>query len=645
MPQLWIVHRQDRERAALVRLAGASGAAVGRPGDPHFDQAAPADVVVMGLAGDWEAELEFAHRQRARLPAARWVLVGDRADAEAARELFDRLSLDFLPYPPHPDALRRLAGPARAARRPALSERARRESVAARFSLWLGGLERPVLLRALDPRLAGVSLLVRGERGSGRETAIRYVHEFGGTAEGWLAHVACDPDTSVEEIARELGALGRTRPGLSSVAVWLDEPARLRARTQRELAVWLKAGAPPAARTPTLRWLASVDETGPDLDPDLSRALGTLELRLPPLRERVDEIETIASGTARAWARAHGERPRSFAPDALAVLREYPWPGNLRELEAVVEQSLASTARDPLGPDDLELDGTALAPLDAAEVGTLLRDDETEEEAPAPALAAEGMTAESVTVESETSEGGPGPWLPAPLAPALRPAAERAPPAAPDDAGLRRLAATLSQQVRNPLATIRSFAELLPERFDDPDFRARFAEMVREDVSRIDGLLSRLEALASLDAPQRAKVNVSELLQELLEERREAFRSKHLLVLKELDSRDPIVLADRGQLRLAFGALLDKTLEIVPVRGDVYLASRRRDAHDAEDPAVRVLLRFHDPSAGANDGLVPLASSLELLVAELGVRAQGGTFTLGASESEERVIVVDLPAV
>src|SRR5262249_61337336 len=52
----------------------------------------------------------------------------------------------------------------------------------------------------------------------------------------------------------------------------------------------------------------------------------------------------------------------------------YPWPGNLRELEAVVEQSLASTAGDPLGIDDLVLEGFALAPIDASIVGTLLPD-------------------------------------------------------------------------------------------------------------------------------------------------------------------------------------------------------------------------------------------------------------------------------
>ena len=59
---------------------------------------------------------------------------------------------------------------------------------------------------------------------------------------------------------------------------------------------------------------------------------------------------------------------------------------------------------------------------------------------------------------------------------------------------------------------------------------------------------------------------------------------------------------------------------------------------------MRVLLRFHDPSAGGANALGPLQNSIELLIAELIVRAQGGRLTLGASEAEERVLVVDLPA-
>ena len=293
---------------------------------------------------------------------------------------------------------------------------------------------------------------------------------------------------------------------------------------------------------------------------------------------------------AAAWARARREAPRRFDANARAFLCEYPWPGNLRELEAVVEQTLASTARDPLGIDDLVLEGSALAPLDASAVGTLLPDGE-EEEAAEPEHSAQPSAASEAVPPAPSS------------APAFEPPLHRGEPPRirDDDPGLRRLANALIHQVRNPLATIRTFAELLPERFDDPDFRARFPEMVREDVGRIHGLLARLEQLASLDAPRRDKVDVSQLISDLLEKRREAFRERHHLVLKELDSSRPTAIADAAQLRLAFEALFDKALAIVPERGDLYIASRRHEGGGASGPTVRVLLRFHDPSAGGTE--------------------------------------------
>ena len=71
MPRLWIVHREPRTRAALARLAAAPhDALLGAPGDPGFASAEPPEVVLLGLAAPFEAELEFAHRLAPRLRGA-----------------------------------------------------------------------------------------------------------------------------------------------------------------------------------------------------------------------------------------------------------------------------------------------------------------------------------------------------------------------------------------------------------------------------------------------------------------------------------------------------------------------------------------------------------------------------------------------
>jgi hypothetical protein len=63
MPVLWIVHREPRLRSAIARLAAAGeNAVLGAPSDPGFDSAPAPEVVLLGLAQDFEAELQFAHR-------------------------------------------------------------------------------------------------------------------------------------------------------------------------------------------------------------------------------------------------------------------------------------------------------------------------------------------------------------------------------------------------------------------------------------------------------------------------------------------------------------------------------------------------------------------------------------------------------
>jgi len=93
MTTLWIVHRDPLLRSALIRAAGAPEDAVcGAPGDPIFAAAPLADVVLLGLGGDLEAELEFAHQTAIRVPEARWILVPDHGLEETARELFDGIN-------------------------------------------------------------------------------------------------------------------------------------------------------------------------------------------------------------------------------------------------------------------------------------------------------------------------------------------------------------------------------------------------------------------------------------------------------------------------------------------------------------------------------------------------------------------------
>ena len=102
------------------------------------------------------------------------------------------------------------------------------------------------------------------------------------------------------------------------------------------------------------RWIGTLRD-GPEidapgaLDRSLAQSLAGIAIRIPPLRERPLAIGAFAADTALEWCTLHGERSRQFSPGAIDALRDYPWPGNLRELEAVLDQRLRSVR--PLAPD------------------------------------------------------------------------------------------------------------------------------------------------------------------------------------------------------------------------------------------------------------------------------------------------------
>jgi signal transduction histidine kinase len=424
--------------------------------------------------------------------------------------------------------------------------------------------------------------------------------------------------------------------------IWLEGIDALPTATQRQLARWIEFGPPPrVARARVARWLGtSGDEpavgSASALDPALRDALGGIPMRIPTLRERSERIAVFVTDTALAWCSARQQRPRRFAEDALTALAEYPWPLNLRELEAVVIQTLAASRADPIRADDLQYDGIAFVPIDASEVGTLIdtdsggRDDRLADAPRTPLAAPRAREADSAPERQPASASNSRDAI------------------ADASASIQPLVAAIAHEMRNPLSTIRTFTELLPSRYDDPEFRSRFAELVGQDTQRIEAVIQRLTQLAALEQPLSAAVDISALLEELLSERTETVRDRQLLVLKELDEQHTAAIGDAGQLRFALESLIDKSLDLAPGGGDVFIASRHHPASLRGGPAVRVLIRFgkHDssPAGPPVPGTSPAENALEYAIAAAVIRAQGGTFTIDPGEGNETVLLIDIPA-
>jgi DNA-binding NtrC family response regulator len=119
----------------------------------------------------------------------------------------------------------------------------------------------------------------------------------------------------------------------------------------------------------------------PDLfRPDLLFRLNTVEITVPPLRERRDDILPIAEHYVAVFSRKYDKAARLFSRTAMKALLEYDWPGNVRALRHAVERAVILSRGEVLEPPDLQLDypGGEQAVEPAAAIPTILNLDEME---------------------------------------------------------------------------------------------------------------------------------------------------------------------------------------------------------------------------------------------------------------------------
>src|SRR5205807_7135709 len=84
--------------------------------------------------------------------------------------------------------------------------------------------------------------------------------------------------------------------------------------------------------------------------PDLYYRLNVFAIHLPPLRERGEDLPLLVRHYLRRFSRELGREVRDVAPEALERLRDYSWPGNIRELQSVLKQALLKASGPVLLP-------------------------------------------------------------------------------------------------------------------------------------------------------------------------------------------------------------------------------------------------------------------------------------------------------
>jgi two-component system nitrogen regulation response regulator NtrX len=217
------------------------------------------------------------------------------------------------------------------------------------------------------------TVLVTGENGTGKELVVSAIHGASARAEHPLVEVNCAaiPQELVESelFGHERGSFtgaDRQRSGKFEQAdggtLFLDEIGDMNPEAQAKVlkaveeSRFQRVGGT-ETRQVDVRIIAASnrDLSSPDsgFRQDLFFRLNVLAIHLPPLREREGDVELLLDWFMADLGSRLKMQPRQFAPETLAVLKEYSWPGNVRELRNLVERLLILCPQEVVRPGDL----------------------------------------------------------------------------------------------------------------------------------------------------------------------------------------------------------------------------------------------------------------------------------------------------
>ena len=440
-------------------------------------------------------------------------------------------------------------------------------------------------------------VFIQGEEGTGQSEVARAIHFLGPFKSGPFLRFFCRGLT-LEKFAGKLSFWLQNRAGgeNASLTLFMEGVENLEWELQSVLLdLWndkqigwpgmeetrIEAKIMTTSAVPLARAVSAGQLRG-----ELCQALEMLSIFLKPLRERKEDIPQIATEILQE----HGQEqiaPKKFSAEALKVLQQYHWPGNLRELESLILRSAILKEGELLLPEDLAF-GFGKGELWAASEEAAEKD--------------EGRCS------SSTADGGKESLFDVTLS-------------------------TLAHEIKNPLVAISTFAALLPEKYDDPEFRERFSQLVSLDIRRINELLENLLEFAQFLPPQRRGNHLAPLLKDIFKQKEKTLAQRRIRLSLKLKELLPAILFDPAQLDFVLRSVLENVLTTMEEDKDLRLTMNMVEKsesnnhfvelavwYDGQNGVIRNIQKAFGPEGGLHFENLTLAMALARKVM---VRNQG----------------------
>lgn len=167
-------------------------------------------------------------------------------------------------------------------------------------------------------------------------------------------------------------------------------------------------------------------------------------------------------------------------------------------------------------------------------------------------------------------------------------------------ASIGALASGIAHEIKNPLVAIKTFAELLPDRFTEEDFRNDFLKVVIGEIDRIDDLVARLRGLATRPTRPLTPLDLRGPIEDTLALLRGQLEQAQLTISVDIEQTLPLVAGDPAQLKQLFLNLFVNALEATKPGGTIGLRALESQASDART----VLLEVIDSGSGIPEALL-----------------------------------------
>lgn len=167
-------------------------------------------------------------------------------------------------------------------------------------------------------------------------------------------------------------------------------------------------------------------------------------------------------------------------------------------------------------------------------------------------------------------------------------------------ASIGALASGVAHEIKNPLVAIKTFAELLPERFTEEDFRNDFAQVVIREIERIDDLVARLRGLARPSAQPFVPLDLRDPINETLSLLRAQLEQSQISVQSIIEPASPVIAGDAAQLKQLFINLFVNAIEAMTSGGRLSIQMRQGGPFDSR----KLIVEVSDTGPGVPEALL-----------------------------------------